>query len=79
MALSQLVKQTRTPVSYNKCIITAPLNVQGGEVYVFKPISADKEGKLQPLTGEVLQYKSAALDDARVDIVSGTVVTTIPF
>ena len=42
--VNEAINILRNPIE-SKCISTAPLNVRGGEVYVFKPNSADKEGK----------------------------------
>ena len=42
--VNEAINILRNPIE-SKCVSTAPLNVRGGEVYVFKPNSADKEGK----------------------------------
>ena len=44
LSVNEAINILRNP-SDSKCVSTAPLNVRGGEVYVFKPNSADKEGK----------------------------------
>ena len=47
LTTSEAVNILRNPPSDSHCVSTAPLNVQGGEVYVFKPSTADKEGILR--------------------------------
>ena len=49
MASSYLVKNipltTDEAPPNNQCVTAAPLNVRGGEVYVYKPDAAEKEGR----------------------------------
>jgi len=47
LTTSEAVNILRNPPSDSQCVSAAPLNVRGGEVYVFKPSSADKEGILR--------------------------------
>ena len=46
LTTSEAVNILRNPPSDSQCVSAVPLNVQGGEVYVFKPSSADKESIL---------------------------------
>ena len=41
---SEVITILRNPPQDSQCVSTAPLNARGGEVYVFKPNSADEKG-----------------------------------
>ena len=45
LTTDEAINILRNPPPDNQCVNVAPLNVRGGEVYVFKPETADKGGR----------------------------------
>ena len=45
LTTDEAINILQNPPPDNQCVTAAPLNVRGGEVYVYKPDAAEKKGR----------------------------------